>query len=148
MKPSLIPDTAQPLGLELVESFGDLAAIDNPAADLGPLFEAASRNPVSHFKGHGVQTSYDETRLDSLYGKVFDLMKDQHWRTLKEIQEITGGMDGSISRMLRYMDDPYVGRHHKERRIRGDQDGGLWEYRIIPRGTNAFNNWLRDQGRL
>jgi hypothetical protein len=130
---SLVPATAKPLNLEIVD----------PMAGL-PLFEAQDRLPTSHFRGRGVRTVKDESRLGGLYRKVFDLMKDQHWRTLREIQLNTGGLDGSISRMLRYMDDPYVGGHHKENRQRAP---GLWEYRIIPRGTNAFNNWLRGESK-
>lgn len=139
INPSLIPD--KPCHLRLVETLTDLAAVDNTVEDL-PLFE--NRLVTGHFHGKGVKTAKDEQRLASLYDRVFEVVKDGRWRTCAEIQALTGGEKESINRMLRYMDDPFVGRHHKNSRIRS---GNLWEHQILARGTNAFNNWLKEQAR-
>jgi hypothetical protein len=62
-------------------------------------------------------------------------MADQQWRTLREIEAITGDGHASISARLRtYAADEYLKQvFTKERRRREDAKRGIFEYRILRR---------------
>ena len=110
-------DWSKPLGLELVDFQTEL--------DL-------NRSTVAHFKGAGVVITADEERLGKQYDRILNVMKDGKWRTLAEIEAITHDPQASISRQLRYMDDPIFNKypHTKNRQLRGP-GRGLFEYQII-----------------
>jgi len=88
-----------------------------------PAFDGATFNPL-----------YDEDRLRTLLGRVFDLMLDGEWRTLREIQSRTRGSETAISARLRDFRKPKFGGHAVHRRRRGDCLLGLHEYRLEVRG--------------
>ena len=79
-------------------------------------------------------TERDERRLTGQIERIFALMRDGQWRTLREIAAETGDGEASISAQLRHLTREKHGGHTKDRRRRGES-GGLWEYKIIPNRT-------------
>lgn len=84
------------------------------------------------FDGEVYDPEYDNDRLRSQLGKVFDCMRDRAWRTLSEIQGRTGQPQASISAQLRHLRKPRFGSYIVEKRNRGDRERGLFEYRLLP----------------
>lgn len=71
---------------------------------------------------------YDRKRLSAQYKRVFGVMEDGCWRTLREIEDVTSDPQASISARLREI------RHNGytvDRRRRGEIERGLHEYRVI-----------------
>lgn len=80
------------------------------------------------FNGAGYLPDRDNSRLSRQYMRVFDLMKDGNWRTLKGICAHTGDPAASVSAQLRHMRKERFGAHTVERRYDGE---GLYSYRLI-----------------
>lgn len=107
------------------------------------------------FDGPDYKPEYDDARLTGQALRIFDLMKDEKWRTLQEIQEVTGDMQASISAQLRHLRKPKFGDHLVDKRARGDRSHGLFEYQLIPRerliklsqlpqmDTDKNHDWIR-----
>lgn len=87
--------------------------------------------PVPHFDGPAYEPEFDHARLTGQILRVWDLMRDGHWRTLQEIADRTGDPPASISAQLRHLRKKRFGLHTVERRSRGDRVAGLWEYRVL-----------------
>lgn len=87
------------------------------------------RQDAFHFDGPDV-TAKDTARLTGQLLRIFNLMHDRRWRTYEEIAAVTKDPITSISAQLRHLRKPRFGKHTVERRRR---DGGLWEYRLLPR---------------
>lgn len=85
------------------------------------------------FDGETYEPALDRIRLGTQLWRVCDLMKDRKWRTLDEIQYLTGDPTHSISSRLRDFRKPEFGRHSMLARRRGDPKDGLWEYRLLLR---------------
>ena len=88
----------------------------------------------SLFDGATIDPQLDAARLETLLGKVSELMYDGAWRTLAEIRDVTGGSEAGISARLRDLRKRKFGGHLVERRRRGDPKAGLFQYRLIWRG--------------
>lgn len=58
-------------------------------------------------------------------------MKDGKWRTVQEIAAITGDPEPSVSAQLRNLRKREYGAHTVEKRVRGDRERCLWEYRLL-----------------
>jgi len=84
-----------------------------------------------HFDGPAYDPGLDQGRLSGQIKRVFDLMKDQSWRTLADIQAATGDPEASISAQLRHLRKPRFGSHIVEKRRKGEKTSGLWQYRLI-----------------
>lgn len=82
------------------------------------------------FDGVTYEPEFDETRLTGQIGRVYACMKDGKWRTLSEVEAVTGDPQASISARLRDFRKPMCGHHTIHRRRRGDPKVGLWEYRL------------------
>jgi hypothetical protein len=68
----------------------------------------------------------DEERLTGQALRVFAIMSDGQWRTLREIATATGDPEASVSARLRdFRKPPHI--HDVDRR---KHHGGLWEYRL------------------
>lgn len=80
--------------------------------------------------GKTFNLSRDGVRLDGQHARIFALMRDGQWRTLKQISEATREPEASISARLRDYRKPRFGSHLVERRHLRD---GLYEYRLIAR---------------
>lgn len=84
----------------------------------------------ARFSGPDYDPKKDNARLTGQLLRIFNCMKDGIWRTLFEIEEITGDPQASISAQLRHLRKERFGSHTIEKRRRGDDLHGLWEYRL------------------
>lgn len=82
------------------------------------------------FDGDTYDPALDKARLNTQYGRVFELMSDGRWYTLAEIQAAVGGTMTGVSARYRDFKKPEKGGFHTEKRRRGDGRRGLWEYRL------------------
>src|ERR1035441_9292827 len=91
--------------------------------------------PNLHFHGNTYNPLFDCARLNAQQKRVHAAMQDGSWRTLREIEAITGDGQASISARLRdYSNHEYLKQHFiKERRRRGDPKLGIHEYRVLAR---------------
>ena len=87
--------------------------------------------PSPEFDGAGYEPSRDKERLTNQKEVIFALMKDGWWRTLRQIAEVTGFPEASISAQLRNYRKPKFGGHTVERK---HIKNGLHEYKLILRG--------------
>lgn len=82
------------------------------------------------FAGAVYQPRYDDIRLTGQLARVRDALIDGRYRTLREIHEITGDGEASISAQIRHLRKQHHGGYVIDRRIRGDRVNGLFEYAI------------------
>lgn len=87
------------------------------------------------FDGPTYEVEYDKVRLSKQHERIRELMRDGQWRTLNEIGDATGDPVASISAQLRHLRKPRFGSWIVDKRRRGDEGLGLWEYRLI-KGEN------------
>lgn len=73
---------------------------------------------------------FDRDRLNAQQKRIYRLMRDCQWRTLREIEKVTEDPQASISARLR--DFRKLGLI-LERRRRGNPADGLHEYRLLGR---------------
>lgn len=90
------------------------------------LFEYAARQPIFH--GSDIDNKRDTPRLTKQILRVYNAMKDGQWRSLGDIEEITGDGQASISAQLRNLKKRDFGCHNIEKR---HVKGGLFEYRLV-----------------
>jgi len=81
------------------------------------------------FDGPDYVAERDEQRLTKQYIRIFELMRDGQWRSLNEIEKLTGDPPASISAQLRHMRKPRFGSHKVDKKYEGS---GLYLYRLIP----------------
>ena len=96
----------------------------NQTSDL-PMFQPP---PDAEFNGSGYDHTKDHTRLQGQILRVHTTMRDGVWRTLGEIEALTGDPQASISAQLRHLRKKKFGKHQIDKRRR--DEGGLWEYRL------------------
>lgn len=88
---------------------------------LGPDFPGVTYDP-----------GQDKPRLVKQIEGVRTLMlRNGAYRTLAEIEELTGYPPASISARLRDLDNPKFGGYLKNKRRRGGYAHGEWEYQIL-----------------
>ena len=88
------------------------------------------------FNGPEYDPRLDAQRLKGQIYRVFELMRDERWRTLSEIsQELPRDSEASISAQLRHLRKPRFGMHTVNKRRRGEEKSGLWEYQLIVNGA-------------
>lgn len=87
-----------------------------------------STQEILTFDGADLNTKRDGLRLTNQYRVIFDLMRDGRWRTMREIERLTGFPQASISAQMRHCRKPRFGAHTVEKRYLGN---GLYEYRLI-----------------
>lgn len=100
--------------------------------DSAKLDEIINGKQVPDFDGADYIREFDHTRLKGQMLKIWELMKDGHFRTLQEIAAATNAPEASASAQLRNFRKPKFGGHTVERRRRGDRSSGLFEYKLIP----------------
>ena len=87
--------------------------------------------PVDAFDGETYEPEADQVRLSQLLARVYDVMRDGRWRTLREITEALGGAsEASVSARLRDLRKVRFGAHVVERRRRGEAAAGIFKYRV------------------
>lgn len=79
------------------------------------------------FNGADYQPDRDNARLGAQFLRIFNLMSDGNWRTLREISQATGDPEASASAQLRHARKKRFGGHVVEREHRGN---GLYAYKI------------------
>lgn len=79
------------------------------------------------FDGPEYVPARDQARLAGQILRVFNLMRDGRFRTLREIAQATGDPESSISAQLRHLRKPRFGAHTVNRR---HVDNGLFEYQL------------------
>ena len=83
------------------------------------------------FDGETFDSVLDTVRLSRQAQLVFDLMRDGRWRTLSEITSAIGsGSEAGVSARLRDFRKPKFGGFVVDRRRRGNQTKGVFEYRV------------------
>lgn len=81
------------------------------------------------FDGADYVPERDNGRLEGQRKKIFELMSDQQWRTLKDIQTKLGYPEASISAQLRHLRKARFGNHIVNRMYLGQ---GLYAYQLMP----------------
>lgn len=79
------------------------------------------------FNGADYIPERDDVRLTGQILRVWNVMNDGMWRTLKEISNITGDPEASISAQLRHLRKPRFGGYEVEREYIGN---GLYRYKV------------------
>ena len=77
----------------------------------------------------GPVSASDCERLEGQTRRIYELMRDGVWRTLSEIEKITGDPAPSVSSQLRHFRKLRFGGHTVNKRRRVNQ----WEYQLIIR---------------
>jgi hypothetical protein len=89
------------------------------------------RVTLAHHDGATYSPTDDKPRLNAQTLRVFDLMKDGRWRTLREISTATGDGEASVSARLRDLRKDKFGGFVVERRHIGERSTGWFEYRVL-----------------
>ena len=79
------------------------------------------------FAGSDYVPARDNVRLTGQLERVFDIMWNGQWWSLRGIAAATGDPEASISAQLRHLRKDRFGGHHIEKRYVGN---GLFEYRM------------------
>ena len=85
----------------------------------------------AQFKGSDYVPKFDQKRLTGQLKRIYSIMIDGKFRTLREIESLTGDPPASISAQLRFLRLANFGSHIVEKRHKGDRKQGLWEYRVL-----------------
>jgi hypothetical protein len=80
------------------------------------------------FDGSDYIPSRDDARLSGQLLRVWECMKDEQWRTLREISNITGDPEASISAQLRHLRKPRFGGYDVEKEYISN---GLYKYKLL-----------------
>jgi hypothetical protein len=86
---------------------------------------------TAQFDGSHYDPKHDQIRLAGQIRRIFDLMRDQQWRTLREIATATGDPESSVSAQLRNLRKTKFGMHTVETMPTGDRSRGLFKYKLI-----------------
>ena len=89
----------------------------------GELFNA-------NFDGPDYVPEFDKERLSGQIKRVYNLMKDGKFRTLREIEDAINDPQSSISAQLRNLRKEKFGSHEVNKQARGDRKNGLFEYQL------------------
>ena len=82
---------------------------------------------AAHFNGDDYQPDRDKERLRGQILRVYTVMKDGRWRTLRAIADTTGDPEASVSAQLRHLRKPRFGGYEIQKRY---VRNGLYEYRL------------------
>ncbi len=82
------------------------------------------------FDGETYVRPLDQVRLNAQLQRVFDVLKEGRWLTLREISDRTGDPEASISARIRDLRKDKFGAYPVNARRRGEGKRGLWEYSV------------------
>jgi hypothetical protein len=85
------------------------------------------------FDGADYSPEADQERLGAQFMRIRDVMLNRPWRTLAEIEALTGDPQSSISAQLRHMRKPRFGAYVVSKRRR-HEGGGTYEYHVADPG--------------
>jgi hypothetical protein len=80
------------------------------------------------FDGADYSPDRDNCRLTGQILRVWEVMRDGQWRTLRQIADKTNDPEASISAQLRHLRKDRFGAHQIEREY---INNGLYKYRLI-----------------
>ncbi len=83
------------------------------------------------FNGPDYIPELDDKRLTGQIKRIYTLMSDGSWRTLREIEIATLDPQASISAQLRHLRKERFGGHTVNKRRRGDESKGIYEYQLL-----------------
>lgn len=83
------------------------------------------------FNGSDYSPEHDNIRLTGQLKRVYECMIDGKFRTLSEIENITGDPPASISAQLRHLRKKRFGEFTVNKRTRGERSVGLFEYQLV-----------------
>lgn len=89
------------------------------------------------FNGPDYIPERDDRRLTGQILRVANCMKDGRWRTLSEIEALTGDPAASISAQLRHLRKKRFGSHTVNKDYLGF---GLWTYQLVLQETEGVKN--------
>jgi hypothetical protein len=81
----------------------------------------------AYFDGKTYEPQVDQKRLETLLGRVEYALKGGRWWTLRDLADVCGGSEASVSARLRDLRKPRFGGHRIERKR---LEGGLYAYRM------------------
>ena len=84
------------------------------------------------FNGADYNPDRDNARLTGQLRRIWEIVIDGRWYTLKDISIRTGAPEPSISAQLRHLRKPRFGSHIVEREYIAN---GLYKYRVLARET-------------
>jgi hypothetical protein len=84
-------------------------------------------NKITHFDGQTYQHGFDFVRLKGQMLRVYSIVKDGKWRTLRQISEECGDPEASVSARLRDLRKDRFGAYEVERMR---SENGLHLYRV------------------
>jgi len=93
------------------------------------ILSPTESRPLS-FDGAVYDPEKDRERLTKQLVRVFTALRSGFWFTLREIENMTGDPQASISAQLRHLRKPEFGGYIIEKRRRGRDGNGTWEYRL------------------
>lgn len=99
-----------------------LSLFEDPGVEKRPALKLAE------FDGETYEPDRDGERLRGLLGRVFAVVKDGRWWTLRRLAVEANGSEASVSARLRDLRKPKFGGYEVQRRYVVD---GLWEYRLV-----------------
>ncbi len=82
------------------------------------------------FNGADYDPDRDDIRLTGQLRRIWEIVIDGRWYTLKDISIRTGDPEPSISAQLRHLRKPRFGSHIVEREYIAN---GLYNYRVLSR---------------
>ena len=88
------------------------------------------------FDGADYSPDRDNPRLKGQILRVWEVMKDGRWRTLRQIADMTHDPEASISAQLRHLRKDRFGAHQIEREY---IDNGAYKYRLIINEEKGFH---------
>ena len=83
------------------------------------------------FNGSDYVPKLDQARLTGQIKRIYNLMIDGEYRTLREIENATNDPQASISAQLRHLRKVRFGSHIINKRRVGDEKQGLFEYQLL-----------------
>jgi hypothetical protein len=87
------------------------------------------------FDGSDYIPDRDDVRLSGQILRVWECMKDEKWRTLREISNATGDPEASISAQLRHLRKPKFGSYDVEKEYISN---GLFKYKLLTQGKEKL----------
>lgn len=87
-----------------------------------------------HFNGPDYKPARDHARLTGQIERIFNIMRDGRWRTLRQIANQTGDPESSVSAQLRHLRKERFGGHAVDREYIAD---GLYQYRVIENANSS-----------
>ena len=79
------------------------------------------------FNGADYDHERDSERLSNQLSRIFNVVKDGNWRSLKDIANLANAPQASVSAQLRHLRKPRFGSYTVEKKYVTD---GLYRYRV------------------